>query len=274
MSIKETNAYLNTGLPPGVKLTGLQYGLFFHLCYRYDDRKGKGSAYPGMSEFIRATGMRRSTIQTALGKLKALGLITQTQKGYRTKRAEYVPTYALNLVYKSVSYTDTIESNVSRVAIESVSPSEEKCPVDGLKVLPIPVTISTVSTVNTSKYDLLRFNKILKAIPEHLRQVTPGKNFERLLDQCDALGVTDTVFSLLRGHNWTNLNGHAGGVLEKVIQGYLDSARLGLLVAPTPTAIPPRYVSEPVERNPPPSHVATLLDDIKRKARYGSTEPG
>ena len=274
MSIKETSAYLNTGLPPGVKLTGLQFGLFVVICFRYDDRPGKGSAYPGMDELLGATGMSRSTIETALGVLKALGLITQTQKGYRTKRAEYVPTYALNLVYKSVSYTDTIESNVSRVANKSVSPSDEKRPVDGLKVLPIPVTISTISTINTSKYDLPRFNKILNALPERLRQITPGKNFERLLDQCDALGITATVISLLSGHNWTNLDGHAGGVLEKVLQGFLDSARQGSLVAPTPTAIPPRYVSEPVERNPPPSQIATELDNLKRKLRHGLTEPG
>ena len=98
MSNKEMNAFLRVGPPAGVKLSSLEYGLFLHLCHRYDTREGFKSAYPGGDELRLASTKSRSAIEGALGKLKAKGMIIQVQKGYTGNRAEYVPIYAITLL--------------------------------------------------------------------------------------------------------------------------------------------------------------------------------
>ena len=184
MSNNEMNAFLSAGSPPGVKLSGLEYGLYLHICHRYDTRADMRSAYPGMDEFRRASTMSRSAIECALAKLKDKELITQVKKGYIGSRAEYVPTYSLRLLSngESVAYSNTLDSEVSSTPAESVSNTGIESPAYAHRVSSTPVTISTVSTVSTNKYNMLRFNLILKSLPERLRTISPGTNFEKLLD--------------------------------------------------------------------------------------------
>jgi hypothetical protein len=267
MSNYEMNAFLNTGSPPGVKLSGLEYGLYLHICHRYDTRADKRSAYPGMDEFRRASTMSRSAIECALAKLKDKGLITQVKKGYIGSRAEYVPAYSLHLLTngESVAYSNTLDNEVSSTPAESVSDTDIESPAYAHKVSSTPVTISTVSTVNNNKYNLLRFNLVLRSLPERLRAISPGSNFEKLLDECDELGITNEIQRVLAGNKWDNITGNAGGIVSKLIKDAIERKRAGLPVsAPvqvTPT--PPNYEPDNREVNPPSAETEKLIEMTK-----------
>lgn len=267
MSNYEMNAFLNTGSPPGVKLSGLEYGLYLHICHRYDTRADKRSAYPGMDEFRRASTMSRSAIECALAKLKDKGLITQVKKGYIGSRAEYVPAYSLYLLTngESVAYSNTLDNEVSSTPAESVRDTDIESPAYAHKVSSTPVTISTVSTVNNNKYNLLRFNLVLRSLPERLRTISPGSNFEKLLDECDELGITNEIQRVLAGNKWDNITGNAGGIMSKLIKDAIERKRAGLPVsAPvqvTPT--PPNYEPDNREVNPPSAETEKLIEMTK-----------
>lgn len=249
MSNKEMNAYLQYGAPPGVKLSGSECAIYLIICHRYDTRADIMSAYPGMDEFRRATTLSRSAIECALTRLKTKGLITQVQKGYIGKRAEYVPTYSIFLLHnsESVAYVNTLDSGVSSTRAESVSNTGLESRVHEQRVSSTPVTISTVSTINNNKYDLFRFDLIvLRALPERLRTLSPGVNFERLLDECDELGISDEVRRVIATNRWDNVQANAGGIVLKLIKESIERKRLGqAVIAPEQvTNLPPRFEPE------------------------------
>ena len=269
MSNYEMNAFLNAGPPPGVKLSGLEYGLYLHICHRYDTRPEIRSAYPGMDEFRRASTMSRSAIECALAKLKDKGLITQVKKGYIGSRAEYVPTLSLNIMSKgeSVAYSNTSDNEVSGTPAESVSNTDIESPAYAHKVSSTPVTISTVSNINTNKYNLFRFNLVLRSLPERLRTINPGPNFEKLLDECDELGITTEIQRVLAGNKWDNITGNAGGIVDKLIKDAIERKRAGLPVsAPvqvTPT--PPNYEPEFRVITPKSPETEKRLSELRTK---------
>lgn len=270
MSNKEMNAYLQHGAPPGVKLSGLECAIYMIICHRYDTRADVMSAYPGMDEFRRVTTKSRSAIECALAKLKAKGLITQVQKGYIGKRAEYVPTYSISLLHnsESVAYVNTLDNEVSRTRAESVNNTSRESRVHEQKVSSTPVTISTVSTVSTNKYDLFRFNLIvLSALPERLRTLSPGVNYERLLDECDELGITDEVRRVIATNRWDNVQANAGGLVNKLIKDALERKRLGqVVIAPEQvTKWPPHFVAEPREIKPMTPGTEQLISELRQK---------
>jgi len=250
MSNDEMNAFLRAGTPPGIKLSGLEYGLYLHICHRYDTRANIRSAYPGMDEFRRTSTMSRSAIECALTKLKDKGLITQVKKGYIGSRAEYVPTYSLYLISngESVAYRNTLDNGVSSNQEESVSNTDIESPAYAHRVSSTPVAISTVNTVNTNKYNLIRFNLILKSLPERLRTISPGTNFERLLDECDELGITSEIQRVLTGNKWDNITGNAGGILNKLIEDAIERKRAGLPVVTSVQVTPTPPIFEPDNR--------------------------
>ena len=272
MSNYEMNAFLNAGPPPGVKLSGLEYGLYLHICHRYDTRAEIRSAYPGMDEFRRASTMSRSAIECALAKLKDKGLITQVKKGYIGSRAEYVPTLSLDLMSngKSVAYSNTIDSEVSSTPAESVSNTGVESLAYAPKVSSPPVTISNKSNINNNKYDSLRFNLIvLSALPERLRTLSPGANYERLLDECDEMGISDEVRRVIATNCWENVQASAGGIVDKLIKESIQRKRLGQSVsAPDQvTNLPPRY--EPETRVITPKSPETVQALSELWAKFG-----
>ena len=270
MSNKEMNAYLQYGAPPGVKLSGSECAIYLIICHRYDTRADIMSAYPGMDEFRRATTLSRSAIECALTRLKTKGLITQVQKGYIGKRAEYVPTYSISLMHnsESVAYVNTLDSGVSSTRAESVSNTGLESRVHEQKVSSPPVTISTVSNVNTNKYDLFRFNLIvLSALPERLRTLSPGVNFERLLDECDELGISDEVRRVIATNRWDNVQANAGGIVHKLIKESIERKRLGqAVIAPEQvTNLPPRFEPETRVITPKTPETEQVLSELRTK---------
>jgi hypothetical protein len=270
MSNREMNAYLQYGAPPGVKLSGSECAIYLIICHRYDTRADVMSAYPGMDEFRRVTTLSRSAIECALGRLKAKGLITQVQKGYVGKRAEYVPTYSINLLSngESVAYINTLKDEVSPLPAESVSNTGRESRVDEQRVSSTPVTISTVSNVNTNKYDLFRFNLIvLSALPERLRTLSPGVNYEKLLDECDELGISDEVRRVIATNRWDNVQANAGGIVHKLIKESIERKRSGqAVIAPEQvTNLPPRFEPERRVITPKTPETEQVLSELRTK---------
>ena len=270
MSNKEMNAYLQYGAPPGVKLSGSECAIYLIICHRYDTRADIMSAYPGMDEFRRATTLSRSAIECALTRLKTKGLITQVQKGYIGKRAEYVPTYSISLLHnsESVAYVNTLDNEVSRTRAESVSNTGLESRVHEQRVSSTPVTISTVSNVNTNKYDLFRFNLIvLSALPERLRTLSPGANYERLLDECDELGISEDVRRVIATNRWDNVQANAGGIVNKLIKESIERKRLGqAVIAPEQvTNLPPRFEPETRVITPKTPETEQVLSELRTK---------
>jgi len=270
MSNKEMNAYLQYGAPPGVKLSGTECAIYLIICHRYDTRADVMSAYPGMDEFRRVTTLSRSAVECALARLKSKGLITQVQKGYVGKRAEYVPTYSINLLTngESVAYVNTLKDEVSPIQAESVSNTSRESRVDEQKVSSTPVTISTVSNVNTNKYDLFRFNLIvLSALPERLRTLSPGVNYERLLDECDELGIADEVRRVISTNRWDNVQVNAGGIVNKLIKESIERKRSGqAVIAPEQvTNLPPRFEPETRVITPKSPETEQTLSELRTK---------
>jgi hypothetical protein len=219
-----------------------------------------------MDEFRRASTMSRSAIECALAKLKDKGLITQVKKGYIGSRAEYVPIYSILLTNgESVAYSNTLDNEVSSTPAESVSNTGVESPAYAHKVSSTPVTISTVSTINNNKYNLLRFNLILRSLPERLRTISPGSNFEKLLDECDKLGITEEIQRVLAGNKWDNITGNAGGIVSKLIKDAIERKRAGLQVF-TPvqvTPTPPNYEPDNREVTPPSAETERLIEMTK-----------
>ena len=278
MSNYETNAFLEHGLPPGVKLSGLESALFLIICHRYDTTKDVPSAYPGMELFLRVTTKRRSTIECALKSLKDKKLITQVKKGYIGQRANYVPTYAVALVngVESVRYINTLEGEVLAIPTRSVSNTDLECPVSEERVSSPPVAISTKSNINNNKYDSLRFNSVvLSALPERLRTISPGANYEKLLDECDSLGIIDEIRRLLTTNRWDNVQGNAGGLVAKIIKDALERKRSGqLVVAPEQVAhTSPPFVPEKFTPEPRSPETEAIVEETKRKLRSFGTLP-
>jgi len=227
MSIYETKAFIANGLPPGIKISATATLIFYHLCLQYDTRPGKKKSYPGMEELQRVTGKGRTTCQDALGVLLKAGLITQVQRGYRTKRAEYVPTYALELLKgNSVVYTDTLEDKVLPILAHSVTSTDDKSHLDRLKGSPIPYAISTSSTYKYDTCNKERFDFIIQGVPTHLRnKVTPGKNLEELLDELDLIKVSrEAIRDKLNQTYWDNVR-TPGAIIGRVLTELIDDRK-------------------------------------------------
>ncbi len=275
MSNYETNAYLEHGLPPGVKLSGLESALFLIICHRYDTTKEQPSAYPGMELFLRVTTKSRSTIECALKGLKDKQLITQVKKGYIGQRANYVPTYAVALVngVESVRYFNTLESGVLAIPSKSVSNTVKECPESAERVSSHSVAISNKSIISNNKYDLLRFNLIiLNSLPARLRTINPGKNLEKLLDECDELEISEDVRQILATNRWDNVTSNPGGIVTKIIKDAIERKRSGQVVV-TPTEVtrtPPPFEHEVREVTPRSASTDALIEALRKGKGWGT----
>jgi hypothetical protein len=123
-------------------------------------------------------------------------------------------------------------------------------------------------TISTS----LRFDSIIRdSLPENLRfQINSGDNFEKLLDECDELGITNDVSRLLATNKWNNVCDNPGGIVHKIIKSAIERKRNGqLVIAPIQvTHQPPPFVRE--ERVIEPISDATRAEIDALRVKFGS----
>jgi len=165
---------------------------------------------------------------------------------------------------------------VLAIPARSVSNTDVESPVYAERVSSPPVTISNKSNINNNKYDSLRFNYvILSALPERLRTISPGSNYEKLLNECDSVGITDDVRRLIVTNRWGNVEANAGGIVSKIIKDALERKRSGQLVASPiqATSHPERYVEESRELEPIKDSTRELIEETKRKISNFGTMP-
>jgi hypothetical protein len=119
-----------------------------------------------------------------------------------------------------------------------------------------------------------RFNLvILNSLPERLRTLSPGTNYEKLLDECDELGIADDVRRVISTNRWDNVQANPGGIVAKIIKDAIERKRSGhLVIAPNQvTYTPPPYVEEVREQEPISLETLELIEATKRKMKgFGS----
>lgn len=81
-------------------------------------------------------------------------------------------------------------------------------------------------TTNLSTFNLERFQEVvLSPLPSHVREfVTPGSNFEKLLDELQLLGALDDVPGQLKGVNY-DPSKNPGGLVLKVLNDLLSLSK-------------------------------------------------
>ena len=224
MSNREVEAILKNGFP--MTLSGTAVVVYFIIAYRYDTRPGKKTSYPGMDELMRATTKTRSTVQRALAELTNEGLIEQVQKGYRTKRAEYLPIHSLKLIDErdanSLPNSGEKESHPEPTSVALVDGMGSDCAAIASQeryLKSIPRNIRKVS----ESYDLARFEEnVLSGLPIRLRSgMRPGRNIEELLDQLELKDISRKVIhKTVAEQNWAEVNS-AGGIVVTVFKKML-----------------------------------------------------
>jgi hypothetical protein len=113
----------------------------------------------------------------------------------------------------------------------------ESNPLDGY-----PKPNEPIERNNVDRFNLI----ILNSLPERLRNLSNGKNYDRLLNECDELGILDEVRRLLATNGWDNVQANAGGIVNKLIKESIERKRLGrAVIAPEQaTYVPPRFEPE------------------------------
>jgi hypothetical protein len=101
-------------------------------------------------------------------------------------------------------------------------------------------------------------------------------NYEKLLDECDELGISDEVRRVIATNRWDNVQANAGGIVHKLIKDAIERKRSGqLVVAPAQVSyVPPPYVEEIRELEPMSLETRELVEETKRKLKGFGSIPG
>jgi len=185
------------GLPCRVSTTAQI--IYQIICYRYDERefidgkpnRGYLKSYPGMAEFMSATGRKRNACNTAIESLITNKVIARVTIGKPGARAEFRPIYTLEALGESVSNTRHVSKVYKpRGRVENVSSALAKS-LDNEHKESLPQ--DTISTISNHKYDKLknydyvnwqRWHVISQDLPPLLvSQWVHSKESESLLDQ-------------------------------------------------------------------------------------------
>ena len=179
------------GLPCRVSTTAhLIYQL---ICYRFDDRptlpngkpnRGYLKSYPGMAEFMSATGKGRGACNTGIESLIKNNLIVRITIGKPGSRAEYRPVYSLNALDESVPNTRHV-SKVYKPRKPAVNVTMASAKSTDL-VANVLSSRDTISITSNHKYD-----KLITLLPSDISQyIKPGKNLDKLLDKLVDQGMS------------------------------------------------------------------------------------
>lgn len=234
------------GLPCRVSTTA--HTIYQIICYRYDDRefvdgkpnKGYLKSYPGMAEFMSATGKGRNACNTAIESLIRANLIVRLTIGKPGSRAEFRPIYTLEALGESVPNTIHVAKVYkSRKRADSDSSALAKSLV-GEQIVSLPQ--DTISTISNHKYDKLktydyvnyeRWQLISQDLPSLLvNQWVHTKESEALLDEI----LKKTTIGAFKANLRRDLNFDSSYDLTGLYMDYLrQCAGIKRLSVATPT---------------------------------------
>ena len=252
-------------------LTPLERQLLGHYCTRFNETVIPPRAWPGLQELINITNAHPKSISRALGKLVKLDYlyrVTLASKE-RGKKAEYAPNR--NRIRSQIKVTEELPNiqDVTHLQVTSdgsignFSTLRGNLPVASKPLDGYPKPNEPMKPNNVERFQLV----ILNSLPERLRTISPGANYEKLLDECDSLGITDEIRRLIVTNRWHNVEANAGGIVSKIIKEAIERKRSGQLVASPikATSHPERYVEETRELEPISDKTKELIEETKRK---------
>jgi len=251
-------------------LTLLERQLLGHYCARFNEKVSPPRAWPPLQELLNITGVHAKSISRTLGSLTRKGYLRRVTRASRERgrKAEYAPNRELiqSLIKVTEELPNTQDVTHLQVTVND-SKSNPSEPSDNAQVAnrsrdSYPKPKEPNKPNNVDRFNLI----ILNALPERLRTVTPSTYLERLLDDCDELGVSDEVRRMLTTNLWDNVQDNPKGLVIFLIKKALERNRLGLPVVPlnaiTPTPAP--FVDEVREITPRTASTNAMIEDLRK----------
>ena len=232
MSYDLTNELLSKGAPchwtPSVSLT------YLILASRYHDVNQR--AYPGFEGFTRVTNLKTSAQMKNISQLKKEGWIIQLKRGQTGQRAEYKVLFIESDLYRCQCITPCGKQAFNPVT-ESLQLDKQQGPTDSATASTElhPKRRTKLTNKTSEKIDQERFDFVISAIPQDERvQISPGTNYESLLDQLIDLDISLTrIRDFLGSQNWATSKA-PGGLLLNILRKYLiEMSKPDKAVVPT-----------------------------------------
>ena len=257
-------------------LTQLQRQLLGHYCTRFNETVIPPRAWPGLQELVNITGAHPKSISRALGVLTRMGYLFRVTLASRErgKKAEYAPNR--ELIRSRIKVTDELPDipNVSHLQVtEGDLISNPATPLSNPPVAVVPPQgypkpKEPIKPNNVDRFTLT----ILNSLPERLRTINPGLNFDILLDECDELGITDDVRLMLTANRWDNVSENPGGLVISLIKKAIERKRLNLPVIPqgAVTTLPPPFKPEERVITPRSADTEALIEALRKGKGWGS----
>ncbi len=255
-------------------LTQLERQILGHYSTRFNESVSPARAWPSLSELLRITGVHPKSVSRAISKLVKLGYlyrVTHASKE-RGRKAELAVNRKL-IRERQVKVTGELPNiqDVTHLQVTDASGlSNATVQLGNSEVLdrsPVgyPKPNEPIKPNNVDRFNLI----ILNSLPERLRTLSNGKNYDRLLDECDELGISDEVRRVLATNRWDNVQTNAGGIVNKLIRESIERKRLGqVVIAPEQvTQVPPQF--EPENREITPMSDETKQAFIELRKKFG-----
>lgn len=251
-------------------LTQLQRQLLGHYCTRFNETVIPPRAWPGLQELVNITGAHPKSISRALGVLTRIGYLFRVTLASRErgKKAEYAPNR--ELIRSRIKVTEELPNipNVSHLQVtEDDVISNPAIPLSNPPVAVVPPQgyPKPKEPIKPNNVDRFTLN-ILNSLPERLRTINPGLNFEILLDECDELGITDDVRLMLTANRWDNVSENPGGLVISLIKKAIERKRLNLPVIPqgAVTTLPPPFKPEERVITPRSADTDALIEALRK----------
>jgi hypothetical protein len=251
-------------------LTLLERQLLGHYCARFNEKVSPPRAWPPLQELLNITGVHAKSISRSLGSLTRKGYLRRVTLASRERgrRAEYAPNR--ELIKSLIKVTEELP-NVQDITHLQVTVNDSKSnpsePSGNAQVAnrsrdSYPKPKEPNKPNNVDRFYLI----ILNALPERLRTFTTSTYLERLLDECDDLGVSDEVRRMLTTNWWDNVKKNPRGLVISLIKKALERKRLGFPVIPsnaiTPTPAP--FVDEAREITPRTASTNAMIEDLRK----------
>jgi hypothetical protein len=257
-------------------LTWLERQLLGHYCARFNETVTPPRAWPGLLELMNITSAHPKSISRALGKLTRkdyLSRVTRASKE-RGMKAEYAPN--MRRIRSQIKVTEELPNiqDVSHLQVtEGDLISNPASPLSNPPVAVVPPQgypkpKEPIKPNNVDRFTLT----ILNSLPERLRTINPGLNFEILLDECDELGITDDVRLMLTANRWDNVTENPGGLVISLIKKAIERKRLNLPVVPqgAVTTLPPPFKAEERVITPRSADTEALIEALRKGKGWGT----
>jgi len=253
-------------------LTQLERQILGHYSTRFNESVSPARAWPSLSELLRITGVHPKSVSRAISKLVKLGYlyrVTHASKE-RGRKAELAVNRKL-IRERQVQVTGELPNiqDVTHLQVTDASGlSNATVQLGNSEVLdrsPVgyPKPNEPIKPNNVDRFNSI----ILNSLPERLRTLSNGKNYDRLLDECDELGISDEVRRVLATNRWDNVPANAGGIVNKLMKEAIERKRLGqVVIAPEQaTNVPPRFEPENREITPRSPETEKALNELWTK---------